>query len=301
MKNFIFGLTILLALQIPQLYAQCNADAGSDKVACIGNNGIEPVQIGGNPTATAGTPPFTYTWEGKVQLTIGNLTFTTTASEILDDTTLANPTVIHETGLTNYFKLILTVTDANSHICKDTMWVRYSRFGYNLSMFMFTIQQGDSIRLNEGSNVDGGIPPLQYLWRPNHGLTDSTSLDFWAKPQHTIGYYVTVTDAAGCTFEAPEYYTILVNPVNIQTFENVDEFVSVFPNPARETIFFKINQKSTGNFRLKIYDHSGSLLAIKLFQNNKISFDVNDLPSGVYVFQLFENDACIDRGSFAVE
>ncbi|MFA5417209.1 MAG: T9SS type A sorting domain-containing protein [Bacteroidales bacterium] len=301
MKKPAIILTVFIVIYSSNLFAQCNANAGPDKVVCVGNNGVEPVQIGGNPTAVAGTPPFTYTWEGKYQLTIGNLTFTTTASEILDDTTLANPTVINSTGLTDYFKLIVTVTDANSQVCKDTMWVRYSNFGYNLSVFIFSIQQGDSILLSQGSNVDGGIPPLQYLWRPNHGLTDSTHLDFWAKPQHSIDYYVTVTDAAGCSFEGPEYYWISVNPVGIETVNNSDVVVSISPNPARETIHFKINKENKGNLLLKIFDLSGRLLITETFQGNEKSVNVQDFKSGTYAFLLFESEVLLEKGTFMVE
>lgn len=62
----------------------------------------------------------------------------------------------------------------------------------------FEINQGDSVFLSGMHNVGGGFPPYEYLWRPNHGLSDSTSLSFWAKPEFSIAYYVTKTDSAGC-------------------------------------------------------------------------------------------------------
>jgi hypothetical protein len=80
-----------------------------------------------------------------------------------------------------------------------------------LSYMTYTINRGDSLFLNQGTNVSVNFPPYKYLWKPNEGLTDSTSLSFWVKPNYPTAYHVTLTDSAGCSIEAPPYYYIGIN------------------------------------------------------------------------------------------
>jgi len=300
MKNTILLLLGLILIPGLQLFAQCVADAGPDKVVCIGNDGLEPIQIGGNPTAVSGTPPFTYTWEGRYEITIGTLTFVTTASEILNDTTLANPTVVNN-DLLNNFRLILTIKDADNNVSKDTMELYYSIFNYTMQMYIFSINQGDSILLNMGSNVGGGMPPLQYLWRPNHGLQDSTHLNFWAKPDYSIDYYATVTDTAGCSFEGPDLYKIIVYPVSTDEIISSKEYVTVFPNPASEKIVFTKKDFTKENLKLTIFNISGKLVFSKTFQEKQLEVDVRNFSSGIYNYQLTGRKEVISQGSFIVE
>jgi hypothetical protein len=50
---------------------------------------------------------------------------------------------------------------------------------------------------------------------PNHGLTDSTSLAFWAKPANFVAYYLTLTDSAGCVATGAPVYHVNVLPVSV--------------------------------------------------------------------------------------
>lgn len=300
MKKMILILMALFLVISPEIIAQCIADAGPDRVVCIGNNGLEPLQIGGNPTAVSGTPPFTYTWEGRYVITIGTLTFITTASEILNDTTLANPTVVNNDLLYN-FRLILTITDADNNVSKDTMEVYYSIFGITMDINMYTINQGDSIFLDRGSNVFGGKPPYQYLWQPNHGLTDSTHLYFWAKPEHLVRYYVTVTDTAGCTFTGPDFYLISVYPVSVDETVTKNDLLSVFPNPTSEKISFQWTQVPQDELKLSIYNTSGTLVLSQLVLESLFNVDVSSFISGIYSYHITGDHGIVAQGSFVVK
>ncbi|MGQ9546749.1 MAG: PKD domain-containing protein, partial [Dehalococcoidia bacterium] len=77
------------------VYANPVADAGADKGVCEGSS----VVIGGSPTASNGTPPYTYRWSPPAGL---------------NDTEIANPAA-SPTGNTTY---TVTVTDA--HGCTDS-------------------------------------------------------------------------------------------------------------------------------------------------------------------------------------
>ena len=252
MKKLILISTILLLTQINFVNGQCTADAGSDVIICGDWNGMDTVQLGGNPTAIGGTPPYTYIWETTWQ--VG--TWTYTASDFLDDTTSANPTVI---SAGEELKFNLTVIDSESNVCKDSVNVRFSIFGTHLGTLTFEIQQGDSVFLFGFHNVLGGIPPVKYLWRPNHGLSDSTSLSFWAKPDSSVAYYLTATDSAGCSATGYPVYYVNVLPVSIND-QDIGQLVKVFPNPSTDQITIRFNVKKPETKSVEFYNNQGQLI-----------------------------------------
>ena len=85
------------------VYQNPTADAGDDKSISVGDS----VEIGGSPTASGGTPPYTYSW---------------TPTTDLNATTIANPTA-SPTSTTTY---TVTVTDANLCVDSDSMTVYFS-------------------------------------------------------------------------------------------------------------------------------------------------------------------------------
>ena len=84
---------------------ECIADAGPDKSICFAcGGGSSSVVIGGSPTASGGTEPYTYSW---------------TPTTGLDDPTIANPTATLSGGRT----YTVTVTDDANGTCSDSMTV----------------------------------------------------------------------------------------------------------------------------------------------------------------------------------
>lgn len=304
MKKNILITTVLLITQITFTYGQCNADAGSDKIVCVGMNGIDTIQIGGNPTATGGTPPYTYTWEGSYTFPYGPYSYTITASDFLNDTTIANPLVVYQSiDFADSIEFLLTVRDATGSVCNDSVIIHYSMLMMTNQVFIFDIQQGDSIYLNHGTNAWSTFPTTEYLWRPNNGLNDSTSLSFWAKPDYTTDYYVTITDSAGCEFQAPDYYYIHVIPVSTTEIEKEENRIFVIPNPANESIQLTINKKNESkNYNLVIIDLSGHKLKETEIASGTttIQINVSEWRSGLYTAITSCNGVIIGKGKFVV-
>jgi hypothetical protein len=285
---------IFFLTQSNLVLGQCIADAGPDITVCGDWSGIDTVQMGGNPTATGGVPPYTYIWETTWQ--VGSWTYT--ASDFLNDTTLANPSIIYPgEDLTFY----LTVVDSESNICKDSVNVKSSIFGTHLMYVYYTIQQGDSIFLTGLDNVLGGIPPVKYLWRPNHGLTDSTSLSFWAKPDKYVAYYLTATDSAGCSATGAPVYFINVIPVSIEHHDVSENRSNVFPNPSGDRITISLDGGKIEMKVLEFYDSKGQLIFTKETKENTVQVKTELLAKGLNFYKITASGELIAQGKFIVK
>lgn len=295
MKKLAFTLTMILLAMIYSAFSQVISDAGSDRVVCAGIHPMDTITIGGSPAAMGGKPPYTYTWETDYIWNIGDFASQNfTASDFLNDTTIANPKIIHAIGDTIHFRL--TVTDSENNIAIDTTTVYYAYFGSHLGYAEYTIDQGDSVFLQGWQNVFGGFPPYEYIWRPNHGLSDSTSLAFWAKPDHSVAYYMTLKDSAGCVVTGAPVYYVNVQPLNVGEFENQNSMAAIYPNPVSDHLNVSIDQRVQGEFTLRLFFSNGKLIEEKRFQENEFTIDLLSYPPGIYVYEIIDNKGFSEQG-----
>jgi hypothetical protein len=257
--------------------AQCAANAGPDLYVCFSDTAT--VTLGGSPSANFGTPPYQYAW--SMQPILGS---SLTSAFFLNDSTLANPVLISPAD-NDTIHFYLTVTDSLGCISRDTVLVYGSTFLSGLGFISFTINRGDSVNLNRGHNVTGGLGAKTYLWRPNHGLRDSTNASpGWVKPDTSVNYYVTVTDETGCSATGL-YYFIRVNQIGLK--EPLASQIKVFPNPVREKLQVEIPVDLELN-TLRLLDLTGRL--VRALNSSGESHSLSDLPSGVYFVEaVFSN------------
>ncbi len=166
------------------------ADAGADKVICIGESTV----IGGAPTAAGGTAPFTYSWGPATGL---------------DDATLANPTA-SPTDTTEY---IVTITDANGKTDMDTMIVTVQPLAVADAGADQAICAGESVQIGGSPTAAGGTGPFTYSWSPAGGLDDASLANPTASLGATTAYIVTLTDFNGKTDMDTVLVTVHPNPV----------------------------------------------------------------------------------------
>ena len=166
------------------------ADAGADTAICAGSS----VVIGGSPTASAGTSPYTYSWS---------------PSAGLDDATAANP-IATPSATTTY---IVTVTDANTNTDTDTVLVTVSSGLTADAGADKAITLGDSTTLGGAPAATGGIAPYTYAWSPADSLDDVTAANPTANPLVAMAYILTVTDAVGCTDTDTVVVTVSALPI----------------------------------------------------------------------------------------
>lgn len=170
------------------VWANPTADAGLGAAFCEG--GMDT--LGGNPTASGGTAPYTYSWMPATGL-----------SSATDANPIAMPTVT-----TDY---VLTVTDSNGCMAMDTATVTVNSNPVVVVDTGITVNCGDTVTIN--SSVSGGAMPYTYLWNPSTNLSDSTSPSpvFTGFSNDTLT--LTVTDNLGCTGSA----TTVPNVVGLST------------------------------------------------------------------------------------
>ena len=178
------------------------ANAGPEAGLCVDGS----VTIGGSPTATGGTPPYTYSW-------------TPTAG--LDDPTAANPTASPSTS-TIY---TVVVMDAESDEATDSVHVTIGE--------VLTAEAGPNVEVDFGQPATiGGNPtascgtsPYTYQWTPTVGLDDATAANPQALPMlgvsETTTYTVEITDATGET--DTDAMTVTVQWVGIQAALRIDD------------------------------------------------------------------------------
>lgn len=294
MKKLAITLTMISLAMIKVVFSQVTSDAGPDRVVCVGFPAMDTITIGGSPSATGGTPPYTYAWETDYTWSIGSHTFNFTASDFLNDTTLANPKIVHAIGDTIQFRL--SVTDSENNIAYDTTTVYYAYFGFHLGYVTYTINQGDSIFLYGWENVFGGFPPYEYIWRPNHGLKDSTSLAFWAKPEYSVAYYMTLTDSAGCVVTGAPVYYVNVQPLNVEEFDNQNSLVKIYPNPVSNNLNINIDRRIQGEFVFRLFLSNGKLIEENRFLENDFRIDLVNYPTGIYIYEITDNKGFNEQG-----
>lgn len=281
MKLIILYASILLFAG--NCYSQCRAEAGLDKHLCHDGTTNTQVSLGGNPTAALGTPPFTYEWRiDPIPFVAGTTSPAYHAHHLLDDTTSANPTLLYDCPADSVL-FHVTVTDANNCVSTDSCWVSYSCFGSFLVGYTYTIDQGDSVYLNENTLIGSNYNPMSYEWSPSHGLSQTNiEKGFWASPDSSIFYNVTVTDAKGCQYQENAFYDIIVGALGAK--ENSLNQIKIYPNPVENVLFLDLDPQNPLN-KVELYSLEGKLLMTKDNPSNQINFEKH--PSGSYYLKMY--------------
>ncbi len=162
-------------------------DAGQDVEYCYGGS----VTIGGSPTASGGTTPYTYEWE---------------PASGLSSTSDANPTASPDTTTT----YTVIVTDGNGCSSTDDITVTVNPIPSVDAGPNDTICNGDSVTIGGSPTGSGGTTPYTYEWEPASGLSSTSEANPLASPDATTTYTVTLTDENGCT--SVDSLIVSVNP-----------------------------------------------------------------------------------------
>lgn len=263
-------------------FAQLTADAGPTQVVCKNWTGFDTLLLGGNPSATNGAAPYSYSWSANYQLTIGSTTLNYSASDFLADTAVANPSLV-QFPIEEELYFYLTVYDAAGNEAMDSTLIKPAIFYQHLGTYSYNLAIGDSLFFNSGPNITGGFEPYQnVIWRPNAGLVDSTLLNgFWIKPESNQTYYVTITDSAGCVVSGSPFVTINVGSASIGNFDQDDWLI--YPNPSQS--HFSVEHAENIK-EIHIFDIQGKYIKTCA----SIPCSVSDITSGIFLILIYSSD-----------
>jgi len=286
MKTLYLFLTILYLMTFSAFsVAQCIADAGPDIHRCSPDSSV---QLGGSPTAYGGFSPYTYEWSIDPIPTSSQVVPYVNASNMINDTTLANPIFTYNSSfLDSSVTIYLKITDNQGCLSFDTLQLTTSLFNVHLVYHDIWINEGDSVYLNQIPNISGGYGASTYDWNPSYGLSDTTLANgFWASPNTSTSYTLTVKDSKGCAKTAGgPLYSIWVNTVGLH--ENTIKEVDLFPNPTSDFVFIN-KEKSETISKIEIYTLSGKILNTVINPKNQI--DISNYPNGVYTLKIYFDD-----------
>lgn len=163
------------------------ANAGPDRIMCI----YDSVQLGGSPSASGTTSPYSYAWKPTSGVSRSNI---------------ANPKA-SPSSTTTY---IMFATDGKGCHNSDTVIVTVNPLpklnaGINKG-YCF----GDSAILGGTPTASGSNGWYKYRWTPNIAISDTISARPRAAPSATKTYYLHVVDSEGC--QNNDSVTVTVNP-----------------------------------------------------------------------------------------
>jgi hypothetical protein len=180
MKNIAAIFLFFIVCSVASFAQPLVANAGTSSTICQGS----AITIGGSPTASYGSPPYTYSWSPATGLSA---------------TTIANPTASPTSTVT----YTVTVTDAVSSTSFSTVTITVNPLP-TVTVNSPTICQGSSAVLTAAGATT-------YSWSPPTGLSTTSGSSPTANPTVTTTYTVAGTSSGGCTATATS--TVTVNPI----------------------------------------------------------------------------------------
>ena len=204
-------------------YAATTLTLSSTVVASAGGNAT--IASGGHVTlqgsASAGQPPYAYSWSPTTGL---------------DHPNLAQPTA-SPSATTTY---TLTVTDSLGQQNSSSVTITVASAVVAQAGPDRTLLSGGSVPL-QGS-ASGGLPPYTYSWSPTTGLDNPALAQPTASPSATTTYTLTVTDNLGQTNTDTVTITVL-------TFSDVPPSYWAYPQVMACVLAGVVNGYSDGTYR----------------------------------------------------
>lgn len=274
-------LIVALFINFICCYSQLSADAGRDTALCY-----LPINylLGGNPAAIDGTEPYSYIWYLK------NNDKGLTASDYLNDTLIANPSIINDISSLNMLTFILDVSDSNGIIDTDSITITLSNYYYTLVGYEAIIDSGDTLALSH--NIKGGIHPINYFWSPNYNLSSPNISSPRAWPSVDTTYSVYAIDSIGC-HSGFDFFKVQVNQIDTSLKTSaVAKPKIAMNNPINSESVVLINNIHN-NYRVCIYNVNGRLLSSEDLKDTYYRIGKKIVNTGVYYIVIYSGNRII--------
>ncbi|MFH0866137.1 MAG: T9SS type A sorting domain-containing protein [Bacteroidota bacterium] len=264
---------------------------------------IAPVSPPANVTKTnIGGGQVLITWEHNPETDIAGYHLCYggfTGYSFTDSVDVGNDTSYILTGISVFDTIAVTAYDsaysiANedvSTITNDNMtngnesWYTYAESECSTITLAMSAVDASCSTCSDGTataTVSLGLAPYTYSWNTAPVQTTATATGLLPET-----YMVTITDNNGC---------VLADSVVVSFNTNINEevdpsLVSVFPNPANESVIIDFATSSNDYPLAGIYSIDGRLLQLINIKQKQTEINISDLPAGVYMIKVTGKNA----------
>lgn len=282
MKHTYFLLILLFMFWMPSAsQAQTlMADAGPDDTICANLGFQDTIILGGSPAAFGGTPPYSYEWT-----LMGDSTTSGPGSDMLSDSSVANPEYYLNSILGMYRWAIVEVTDSTGAVATDTaVFTVCSEMPRPLGQQVINATVGDTVVLYAENYFTCPTDSLE--WFPKDKIisspyADSVLVVIDDTSFNYNSYYVEWYNSFGCVYtdgKTPFIYQIY--PMGIR--ENDKPKIAMYPNPSNGLV--TIESDSPMN-QVKVFDFQGRLVLQRQLNGQRAELN-HSLNSGVYLVRV---------------
>jgi len=317
----------IVAPSINENYYRNNSNCSNPiiKIKNVGTNTITQVVFS---YGLQGAAPLTYTWNGSLNfLTETQVVFPPSLSiftnnisssfqasvvsvnGISGDENNFNNIYTSQTSTVNIFpgafvvKLLTNNATDPVTVKNETSWKLFDENGIivasrsnlnNLSVYLDTLylQPGCYKFVVDDSGCDGYNWWAYQYYNPNPG-TGTLRFDY-------VGFNTTIYNFQGdfgCGFV--KYFKVAQSPVGMNSKTLNNNFVDVFPNPAKEEAFIKFDLQKQQNLTYKILDVTGKILIEKTLTGIITAYesiDIRGIANGAYFISFeLENNQSINK------
>lgn len=212
----------------------------------------------------------------------------------LINSTTMNPTLV-KAKFSGYYILEVTDYETGEYAQSVMLLIVKQKPDVSFPKTKYTITRGQSVNIGDGMAIRNGDEPYSFRWTDKMGFTSDLQ-NPRVSPTVTTRYFLIVTDSEGCPSSE---YTITVQVLRrkaadedkLVKFHNGD--VAVYPNPVNGQFTINADFGLETDFELKLTN----LLGQEFLKYSEASmsvveqtFNVETLPSGVYMLYLKAND-----------
>lgn len=150
--------------------------------------------------------------------------------------------------------------------------------------------------LVDGDSLFSSVAAPQYQWYNNgEPIPGATKRTLTIESSADYGSYTVEVSNGECRFISEP---AIINDVG-EDLENVDTYVTVFPNPAEQELTIKLDNDLFGPVEVVLVDAFGQQVMQKTSKKGNIQYiekiSVAGLPNGFYILQIRINDLTLNR------
>ena len=149
--------------------------------------------------------------------------------------------------------------------------------------------KGDSAKIS--IDFTAGTPPFKYFIQAFSGDTLSGTTyvspkNIFVKPSLSESYRLFQVSNAECGIGKAEGTAIIKLELVSVASPDVENPISVFPNPTSDKILINLNNFKAENYKIQLFDNAGNLVKEIESTENQAEIDLKEAKTGIYLLNL---------------